>query len=1122
MISLSQPAETAGSDHPPARSGTPTAWAALMLVALLTAGWLFADQILCGMIRAGAAAGAWKRGETLRIGRLDFDGSGSLRATDLEWSRGTGEHRCTFRCDMVILKPASLRDLMLPRQGHDRPWIRELRLAKTRLLLDARADRSGAHGPVTGTMRPDVELPPTILPGSLYAGPVEAVFIGETGRLAIHDLRLDLPSRWTGRLSFRAAEADLGAGHRAIPGGTTRADWEPGSLRIGNLSLGEGLTLGELTLRLHPGRLDFGLRGMIGKGLLRGDGSVGWKKPLEITLVGERLGIDAVTGIIPGATKASGTIEQARLSFRGNPEEPMEADASVRLVGRNFRWEGRGCESLRVAASMTGRNLALSELVLRQGENELLAEGRSSLPPDWRALLRAPFTANFRASLADAGSLASLFGPDASALGGSLYLDGSVRGADNKAEGYCNFSGVGTKFQRLTVDWVKGCLLFDGSTTRISHVEAVAGRDAISLRGSVENGRPHAYQGEAEVTVKDLSRRLGEVGLAVSPVIGAGALSGSWKGQGDATAHRGEFRARFTDWVTRWTKGGLSGNVEGSYAPDSLKLVKAQMIKEDLTLSLGVTATPQRLDLTSISVEKEDSKKPLATGQIGLPLNLLDFWTGADPVKTLVMDRPLTVNVQADGLRLEQLADLLGQTGSSAGKLEGWFTAGGTPASPELNASLAIADFSPGPGSPPGNLSLALRTLAGETTATVHQENKTGILHGEWTLPVRLSKSGGRLVPDTAAKLRGSVRLRSLPLDGWISLLTGSSARPFRAVVSDGEATVSGTVGQPLAQGRLELKAAQADLCGPYQLEDLTLPLSFSDTAATIQQGTARFRGEQVSLTGTADWVEGANAPKLSLRISGTNLPVDLARGLPARVAANLNYTAAPSSPPTLGGKLLCDPIKADLARNLVPHFCPPCIQMPGISVSEPPPAASQLDLTLATTTNSPVREGPRVEVNLHLTGSSADPSMEGSVTALNQTLRLPGGDFDLPQATVSFTKEGTRLSGTASGITATGFGSLKLGGSLENPAVAIDAGGVLPAADWIFACTKAFRPSASAILQSPAWMRQRQLFPTPARFWSTGPQAEAAPSSLGFFGTPWVWNLLPSAPRATADPYER
>ncbi|NBZ96142.1 MAG: hypothetical protein EBR40_06930 [Proteobacteria bacterium] len=1117
MTTLSQPAETAGSDHPPARSGTPTAWMALGLLALLVAGWLFADLIVCGAIRTGATVWAWKRGESLHIGRLDFDGGGSLRATDIEWSRGKVDHRSTFRCEMAILMPASIRDLILPRSGHDRLWIRELWLAKTRLLLDSRAGKT-ATGSEARAKKEPVVLPLVLLPGSFYAGPVEAVFIGETGRLAIHDLRLDLPSRWTGRVSFRAAEADLGAGHRVIPASAARAYWEPGSLRIGSLPLGEGLSLGEFSLRLLPKRLDFGLRGTIGKGLIRGDGSIGGKNQLELTLVGEQLSIEAVAGLMPGPAKASGTIDQARLSFRGDLQKPMDADGSIRLVGRNFRWEGRGWESLRLAAAMTGRNLTLSELALRQGENELVAEGHSSLPGDWHALLRAPFTANFRALLTDAGTLASLFGPDASLLGGSLYLDGSVRGADNKAEGYCNFSGLGTKFRRLTVDWIKGCLFFEGPSTRLPYAEAAAGTDRISLsRWSVDNSRPHAYQGEADVSVKDLARRLGQLGVPVAPNIGVGTLAGSWKGRGDMNAHHGEFRLRFTEWISSWTKGGVSGSSEGTYDPTGLKLGKVQMIQDDLTLSLGLTATRQRLDLSSISVVRAASKKPMASGEITLPLDLVDLWTGGDPVKTLAMDQPMTVKLVADGLQAEQLAELLGQKSSCTGKLGGWITAGGTPAAPELNGTVAIAGFSPDAGSPAGELSMDLHTAAGETTITVHQNNGTEVLDGECTLPLRLAKAEGNVVPDTAAKLKGSLQMKKLSLDGWMSILTGSPSTALKSITAEGETTFSGTVGQPQAQGHVEIKASKADLSAPAQLENLTLPLVFSNAVATIGQGTASYQGQPVALSGTVDWSAGMASAKSNFRISGTNLPLELAPGLRAMAKADLTYSWRTSSPALLGGTLLIDPLSVDLARRMAPSFCPPAF----VAALNPPPsvtnAATQWDLHLSMATNVPRAEGPSVDINLHLTGSNNTPTMEGSVTANAQTLRLPGGRFDLPRATVAFTKQGNSLSGTATGITAAGLGALQLGGSLENPTAAIDAAGGITAADWILACSmsSARRLAPSVLL---AWLRQQMLLPVPARAWSTRVQPEANPAALGFYGTPWIWNFLPGPSEGSGE----
>jgi hypothetical protein len=238
--------------------------------------------------------------------------------------------------------------------------------------------------------------------------------VGESGRLAANGLYLRLPFRWPGRITFSDSTADMGSWHRTIPKGSAPAFWDGTTLRIGEMGLGEGIDLQELTLKPLDERLEFGLHGMIGKGILRGDGSLGTKGTagwLEVTLVGERLGLEAFSGLMKDENRATGTIQQARFTFRGDPGKPLDADSALRLVATNFRWEGKGWESLRIAATLTGHTLTLSEMLLRQGDNELEAEGQSRLPADWRAILRAPFSGTFRATLADAGTLAALAGP---------------------------------------------------------------------------------------------------------------------------------------------------------------------------------------------------------------------------------------------------------------------------------------------------------------------------------------------------------------------------------------------------------------------------------------------------------------------------------------------------------------------------------------------------------------------------------------------------------------------------------------------------------------------------------------------------------------------------------------
>ena len=99
-------------DHPPARSGTPTAWAALAVIFFLVTGWIFADRLACVVIRAGIAATSWQRGESVGISRLFFNARGNLEAHGVEWSSGPKEHRSTLKSDWIIIRPTPLRALL--------------------------------------------------------------------------------------------------------------------------------------------------------------------------------------------------------------------------------------------------------------------------------------------------------------------------------------------------------------------------------------------------------------------------------------------------------------------------------------------------------------------------------------------------------------------------------------------------------------------------------------------------------------------------------------------------------------------------------------------------------------------------------------------------------------------------------------------------------------------------------------------------------------------------------------------------------------------------------------------------------------------------------------------------
>ena len=126
--------------------------------------------------------------------------------------------------------------------------------------------------------------------------------------------------------------------------------------------------------------------------------------------------------------------------------------------------------------------------------------------------------------------------------------------------------------RKLPLDWVKGCMIFAGDQTRLASLEAWSGRDHLNLSGQVANSRPHAYKAEAQADVRDLTKRLSQLGVTTASVIGGGAVKFRWQGEGTADVHTGSFEMEVNDWVSKWTTTGMSGTFEGSYAPGKVEL----------------------------------------------------------------------------------------------------------------------------------------------------------------------------------------------------------------------------------------------------------------------------------------------------------------------------------------------------------------------------------------------------------------------------------------------------------------------------------------------------------------------------------------------------------------------
>ena len=1105
-------------------SGTPTAWRTLTLLALVIAIWIFSNPVFSTALRGGLSLAAWGYGGELHIDQLSIADNGWIQARGITWLLGPPDHRSSFKSDAVGVRLSSWKQLLHLSEGGPQRLVREMMVGKTKILLDT---RSSAHAVKTQVILPvrnmlSLVQPSLFLPSESFTlGSADLVMIGDHHRVAVNGLSLRLPDRWAGRISYSDGSLDVGAWHRVLPKTSVPASWEGGTLRLGELDLGNELLLRETTLRPVGDSIDFGIRGTVGQGLIRGDGTVSSPlnpKHLELTLVGEGLALDAFREWMKEEKKATGVISQARLTFRGDPTNPVDADSSLRVIARDFRWEGKGWETLRLVATLTGRNLTLSELHLQQQENEVTASGQSHLPSDWHAALRAPFTGKFHAELEDASALAGLAGPEFTQLGGGLLLEGEIHGSENKAEGYCNLRGTGMTIRKLPLDWVKGCMIFAGDQTRLASLEAWSGRDHLNLSGQVANSRPHAYKAEAQADVRDLTKRLSQLGVTTASVIGGGAVKFRWQGEGTADVHTGSFEMEVNDWVSKWTTTGMSGTFEGSYAPGKVELTKAKFKQDDLTLGGKLSAAAAAFRATDIVATRAGKPLPLVKGDILLPFNALEFWQSGDLLKTIAMDSPVDINLALQGIKAEEIAGLLGQQIPFVGTLDGSISAKGSPAKPVIHSALSIRNFSPKQGGPKADLSIAVEAGDGKASAKLLQEPaSTSPLSLELAAPLHLIKEQGTIcMGDTDQPIHGSATFRHVPLDGWVSMMRLDSW-PLKNARVDGKILFSGAWRQPVMEGGLLLEAEEGHLFGSHTLEHLSLPITLSFAKAVFGSGSAVYRDKPVMLSGELSWEQ--SPWKGGLRLQGKDLPLTLGSGLEALADADLVFAATTPQTPLLSGSLKLHGLTGVVHPDLTPSFAPPaCLLSSSDSESSRSPASDngvknlQIDLSLRT--DGLVSLDPQTNSALALDvkagGAALDPSFSGTVQGKNMELTLPCGTFYAPQVRVLLKDSSYTLSGDdAYGLTKGGFCFLSLNGVLPHPKIAFEGEPGDMAPDLLMAmATGRAEWSKRYLTEGSSWCRQSLMLPLPATKWMTSRMGEYEPGALGFYGAPWIWNI--------------
>ena len=496
--------------HPPGRSRTGAAWSALigfliLLIVLLLHSFLLRQSIDLLLWASEPITGITIHAETLPV-----DLKKPLRWQNVVISFGKTPHESRLDFKMVSIELLSLRRIFF---GNHR-LIKQLEVSQGKCLLDLRNLGSGESSFLENQKRYVqnlVQQQIIELPESIILHDVSLLCMREKERLSVEHCSCSLPKNTPGTLAYESILFEVSNIKCHLHKAACHAIWDGKTITLKNLLLAEEIHLHQLELTTYPDRLELGFVATIFHGILRADGCLRKNGPgpiLDGAIFGEKLSLERLAKFFGFQEKISGVLREGRLVFRGSPFEPINAEASLRMLVDHFRCKKKEWASLSIASNFIGRKISLTGFHLQQQENRVSATGEMSISEDWSKIGEAPFHCKLEATIADASQLTDLFGTPWSNISGKIDIDGEVSGRTNLAEGYLHLHGREISLHGLPIDVIESTLLFQKEKTVLSHLDFWNGKSHIQFSGSMANIWPHEYSGEGRIDCRNFFEKL--------------------------------------------------------------------------------------------------------------------------------------------------------------------------------------------------------------------------------------------------------------------------------------------------------------------------------------------------------------------------------------------------------------------------------------------------------------------------------------------------------------------------------------------------------------------------------------------------------------------------------------
>ena len=796
--------------------------------------------------------------------------------------------------------------------------------------------------------------------------------------------------------------------------------WRNGALTVQGVAVRDGIVIRSLGLnlvRLGGIGLDWELEWF--NGIVRGDLDIGEHLGFfhlggTVSLVG--IDLDRSAAVLGLEDRMAGQIRDARITYRGSPDFPMDSEIAVRLAATDFRWNDRGWESLELGATYIGRRLYLSNFHLAQESNLIAANGEASIPADWALLPKTRFFVNVSADVRNVEALAKLIGPELGDTHGQLSLHGSLTGDRGELDGYLNASANDLEVAGLPRGSAKVSAVVNTTDIEVRHFEFWSGDDRVNAKATMALQAPHQYAGELSLKVNDLGLYAPLLPQADGPQVFTGSALVEWQGDGTLDAHSGAFQVQLTDVVTDRTPTGLTGQFEGTYSPENLYVGLARVEHGDLTLGARLTLSRAGINILDLQLDRADAR--LLTGEAFLPLDVFNVIQGVAPADALDLNREVYAQVTSGVLQVSELIRMLGQDLDAKGTLSVNFGANGK--LPELQVrgrleakdlSATFKDFA----FPMTSIGVSLSTKEGRV-AVDGVVDVTGFepmtLEGSMPFAFERLPDGGMRWFDESAPVDARLRFPETSLEIFRPFLP--TAKTLSGTMS-GSMDVSGTLSAPLVAGGLKLAGGVIEMAPHLPVvRDLHADIGFDAAEMTIRHIRGEVGAGPFEVSGGVNYAD-VNNPKIQVSLTGDNVLIYRDSGF--RLRADLNLRLAGS---TLDGGSLTGEVNLVDGRifrrlEITPLIVQSRVDSGGIEIPVfsglVPPPWSEWTIDVRLRNQNPfllvgnLATG-EISPDLTFTGTFGNPTVFGVINLQNLQAYLPASDLIVPNGQISFTAE--------------------------------------------------------------------------------------------------------------------